>query len=641
VIQLSAIDDVGQSASTNLQVTVESPVNVLAICTNADTNLVASIATTLGEQPTALSSVDLQNLTTLLVANSGLGGPCVWSWLTNLASLSLDGSSITNLDSLAGLSQLSSIVLEYTEVTNFSVLAGLPNLQSLRVNGNPGAVFAVPWTGFANLTSLSLEDDSITNLTFLTNLTTLTSLDLDNNLIADISPLAGLTNLATLMLKQNRISNIQTLTNLPFLATVDVRLNLLDLTNGVDDGLFDSTPTAMAVSSLQQRSPSVTIMYLPQAWPIAITLRPEWVIAPSETNQIFFSVADADPDDTTFSLGVSSSNADLLPDANISLLQYKANYWYIDVNPQPGQTTGTTTITICATNLWGFSTNATMLVKLSPPLELDPPNPYNPAQMWWTSGNAPWFSETNVEYAGLPAAQTGALGFDEESWLETIVNGPGTLSFWLKAAAPYGGNLVFTANGSNTMLFNGVFDWQQITTNLPAGPSVLLWRYLTDVSSGNNTFWIDDVTFVAPFCLQVVGTPENGQCQLLAHVTSGNLYEVLASTNLASWFPISVFTATNNTMPLVDTNAAAGTRFYRLKELPPTSFWLEPPKWLVNLVQLVLHGRAGQRLQLQASRDMRQWSSVGVVTNSSGTAKYTDILASNWPTRFYRAELLP
>jgi hypothetical protein len=44
---------------------------------------------------------------------------------------------------------------------------------------------------------------------------------------------------------------------------------------------------------------------------------------------------------------------------------------------------------------------------------------------------------------------------------------------------------------------------------------------------------------------------------------------VLASTNFATWFPISVFTATNNTMPLVDTNAVTGTRFYRLKELPP------------------------------------------------------------------------
>jgi hypothetical protein len=91
---------------------------------------------------------------------------------------------------------------------------------------------------------------------------------------------------------------------------------------------------------------------------------------------------------------------------------------------------------------------------------------------------------------------------------------------------------------------------------------------LTDLSTGNDTFWIDDVTFSAPLCLQVVGIPANGQCELRLQVTTGNLYEVLASTNLATWFPISVFTATNNTMPLVDTNAISGTRFYRLKELP-------------------------------------------------------------------------
>jgi hypothetical protein len=168
----------------------------------------------------------------------------------------------------------------------------------------------------------------------------------------------------------------------------------------------------------------------------------------------------------------------------------------------------------------------------------------------------------------------------------------------------------------------------------------LLWQELTDSATGTNTFWLDQVSYDASSWLELTGIT-NGQCQITLHVGVGTQYEVLVSTNLTSWTPLDVFTATNTTMQLIDTNVVSGSRFYRLKEVPTTSFWLETPKWLASIVQLVLHGPAGRRFQVQASTNLSKWSGLAFVTNTSGTASYRDTLASNWPARYYRAALLP
>jgi Leucine-rich repeat (LRR) protein len=62
-----------------------------------------------------------------------------------------------------------------------------------------------------NLTSLTLWDNRISELSPLKHLTKLTRLELFNNKISDIRPLKGLTKLKALDLRQNKISNLNAL----------------------------------------------------------------------------------------------------------------------------------------------------------------------------------------------------------------------------------------------------------------------------------------------------------------------------------------------------------------------------------------------------------------------------------------------
>jgi hypothetical protein len=51
---------------------------------------------------------------------------------------------------------------------------------------------------------------------------------------------------------------------------------------------------------------------------------------------------------------------------------------------------------------------------------------------WTASGNVSWFGETNITHDGLDAAQSGLIGDNQQSILQTTVSGPGSVNFWWK-----------------------------------------------------------------------------------------------------------------------------------------------------------------------------------------------------------------
>ena len=65
-----------------------------------------------------------------------------------------------------------------------------------------------PLVNLTNLTALLLADNQIDDITPLSKLINLTALVLDDNQIDDITPLSYLTNLTFLWLRDNRISDI-------------------------------------------------------------------------------------------------------------------------------------------------------------------------------------------------------------------------------------------------------------------------------------------------------------------------------------------------------------------------------------------------------------------------------------------------
>jgi RHS repeat-associated protein len=114
-----------------------------------------------------------------------------------------------------------------------------------------------------------------------------------------------------------------------------------------------------------------------------------------------------------------------------------------------------------------------------------------------TGGSANWFSQTSQSYYGGDAAQSGAIGHSQETWLQTSVSGAGTLVFWWKVSSQ--GNkdfLEFWLDGVRQVRISGTVNWQQKSYPITgAGSHTLKWRYVKDGSkvSGSDCGWVDYV----------------------------------------------------------------------------------------------------------------------------------------------------
>ncbi len=118
-----------------------------------------------------------------------------------------------------------------------------------------------------------------------------------------------------------------------------------------------------------------------------------------------------------------------------------------------------------------------------------------------TGGEAPWYPQTAASHDGVAAAQSGAAGDYGESWFETGVTGPGTLSFWWKVSSEQDADsLQLWADNALARELTGERDWEQVTLELGSGWHPLRWRYTKDGSNTNgaDAGWVDQVQFVQP-----------------------------------------------------------------------------------------------------------------------------------------------
>lgn len=139
-----------------------------------------------------------------------------------------------------------------------------------------------------------------------------------------------------------------------------------------------------------------------------------------------------------------------------------------------------------------------------------------PEFVWTTGGNAGWFLQTSKTYDGTDAAQSGPIGDNGESWVETVVSGPGTISFWwnvssqeifferlargdVGAAGAFlvGDYLDFILDGNIESSIYGEWGWEQQTYKLTPGSHTLRWRYYKDSSgaAGDDAGWLDAFVF--------------------------------------------------------------------------------------------------------------------------------------------------
>ena len=106
----------------------------------------------------------------------------------------------------------------------------------------------------SELTSLSLNDCSLTDISALSSLSKLTDLSLEDNDITDLSPLSGLSSLKTLYLSGNEnISSLEPLYGLDNLATLDIR------GREITDEEFEALQTELPNCTILTDTPTETV----------------------------------------------------------------------------------------------------------------------------------------------------------------------------------------------------------------------------------------------------------------------------------------------------------------------------------------------------------------------------------------------
>jgi hypothetical protein len=116
-----------------------------------------------------------------------------------------------------------------------------------------------------------------------------------------------------------------------------------------------------------------------------------------------------------------------------------------------------------------------------------------------TSGDAPWIGHTTVTHDGTDAGRSSLLTDGQSSTMETMLNGPGTISFWWKVSSETNADtLTFSVNGTPKTSISGEEDWQVVSINLAQGTQHLEWTYRKNgfVAVGADRGWVDQMSFV-------------------------------------------------------------------------------------------------------------------------------------------------
>ncbi len=213
-----------------------------------DVNLRAAIEAALGKASgETITRGDMSTLTRLDAVNKDISDLTGIEYATNLIRLNFGTGNRRNNNTISDLSPLSNL-------TNLKILS----LQHNNISD------ISPLSGLTNLTVLELGDPSenpsrpadntIADISPLSNLTNLRKLELSGNPIVGISPLSSLTNLTELVLSGNPIVDISPLSGLTNLTELVLSGNpIVDISPL--SGLTNLTELVLAFNSIVDISP--------------------------------------------------------------------------------------------------------------------------------------------------------------------------------------------------------------------------------------------------------------------------------------------------------------------------------------------------------------------------------------------------
>ena len=117
-----------------------------------------------------------------------------------------------------------------------------------------------------------------------------------------------------------------------------------------------------------------------------------------------------------------------------------------------------------------------------------------------TGGTAGWFVQSSDTHDGIAAARSGAVSHNQSTWLETVVEGSGTFSFWWKVSCEGLGydELTVYIDGKSKVSISGNYSWTQESFAISGeGEHIIRWTYSKNESksSGSDCGWVGEITW--------------------------------------------------------------------------------------------------------------------------------------------------
>jgi hypothetical protein len=227
----------------------------------------------------------------------------------------------------------------------------------------------------------------------------------------------------------------------------------------------------------------------------------------------------------------------------------------------------TGTITLLATNALVSQRTVNVSLRVLPDYGV---NLETTGLVWISEGDAPWRRQTAVSHDGIDAVASGAIGDGQTSVLRTSVTGPGLLTFWWRVSSQYYYDwLKLSLDAQEIAHISGEIAWQKFSLNVPPGLHSVEWTYTKDKAgiSGQDTAWLDQVSYVVAPSLVQARRMGNGAFQLFLPCVSGQPYylEYKNALTNGAWNSLPVTLGNGTLLPLVDSNANTPQRFYRVR----------------------------------------------------------------------------
>jgi internalin A len=163
---------------------------------------------------------ELSELRSLFLRGTGLSDVAGLADAANLVKIDCSYTQVSDLAPVAGLSNLQTLNFSNTQVNDLSPVSGLSNLKTLYCTGTQVSDLA-PLSGLSNLKTLYCASTQVSDLAPLSGLFNLQTLNFYNTQVSDLAPVSGLSNLQWLRCSGTQVGELSPVSGLSNLQTLD------------------------------------------------------------------------------------------------------------------------------------------------------------------------------------------------------------------------------------------------------------------------------------------------------------------------------------------------------------------------------------------------------------------------------------